>query len=90
MQSGIDGNSAETRSPAGEHQFQELGAVLHAQDHTVAGLEAASGETGCEAGDAAGEFAITPGVKTVANRRRLRLPAGTSNSSAARFTAIPA
>jgi len=45
MQSGIDRNCAEARSPAGEHHFKELGAVLHAQHDTVAGFETAGGET---------------------------------------------
>ena len=76
MQPGIYRDGAETRSPGGEQQLQELGAVLHAQHDTVAGFETTCRETACETRDAADEFPITPGVKTVANRRRLRLSAG--------------
>ena len=75
MQPGIDRNRAKTRSPAGEQQFEKFRAVLHAQHDAVAGFEPACGETAGEARDAAGEFAIIPGVNAVADRRRLGLPA---------------
>ena len=75
MEPGIDRNCAKTRSPASEQQFEKLGAVLHAQHDAVAGFEPACGETAGEARDAAGEFAIIPGVNAVADRRRLGLPA---------------
>jgi hypothetical protein len=76
VQPGIHWNRAETRRPAGEQRFQKLGAVLHAQYDAVAGFDAACGETAGEARDAAREFAIIPGVETVADGRGVRLPAG--------------
>jgi hypothetical protein len=75
MEPGIDRNRAQTRSPAREQKFQKLGAVVHAQHDPVAGFEAACGETAGEARDAAGEFAVIPGVNAVTDRRRLGLPA---------------
>jgi hypothetical protein len=76
MQPGIHWNRAETRRPASEQQFKEFRAVLHAQDGAIAGFDAACGETAGEARDAAREFAIIPGVETVADGRGVRLPAG--------------
>jgi hypothetical protein len=76
MEPGIRWNRAETRRPAGEHQFQKLGAVLHAQHDAIAGFQPASGEAAREARDAAGKFAIPPGVETVADGRGGGLPSG--------------
>src|SRR6266849_9454711 len=76
MQSGVDWNRTETSGPAGEHHFQELGAVLHAQHDAVAGFETAGGETAREDGDAASELAIAPSMATVTDRPSLGLPAG--------------
>ena len=75
MEPGIDRNRAQTRSPAREQQFEKFRAVLHAQHDPVAGFEPVCSETACEARDAAGEFAVIPGVNAVADRRSLGLPA---------------
>jgi hypothetical protein len=68
MQSSIDRNGAKACSPAREHHFQELGAVLHAQHDAVAGCQTAGDETAGKRGDAMGELAVAPGVEIVADR----------------------
>ena len=76
MQPGVDRNGAEAGGPAAEHQFQELGAVFHAQNDPVAGFETTLREAAGETGNAAGEFTVGPGMIIVGDRRRLWLPAG--------------
>ena len=62
VQPGLHRYRAEARGPAGEHQIQELGAVLHTEYDPIAGREAAAQQAAREARNAAGEFAIGPGV----------------------------
>ena len=76
MKAAIDRDCAEARRPASEQAFEELGAILHAQHDAIAALHAAADETPRQAGNAMREFAVAPGVKTIADRRRLGLPAG--------------
>jgi hypothetical protein len=76
MQPGIDRDRAETGGPAGEQHLQKFGAVFHAQHDAVAGFEASPGEPARQARDPASELAVAPCVDAVADRRRLRLPAG--------------
>src|SRR5262249_12085329 len=76
MQPRVDRNGAEAGGPAGEHQLQELGAVLHAQNDLVAGFETTLREAAREARNAVGEFTVSPGMIVVGDRRRLWLPAG--------------
>src|SRR5215467_2651310 len=65
MKAGIDRDCTEARRPASEQAFEELGAILHAQQNTVPFLQAAAAETPRQARNATGEFAVAPGVNTV-------------------------
>ena len=76
MQPGVDRHCAQARRPAGEHDLEELGAILHAQNDPVAGFETARGETARQLGNAAGKFAVSPGVRIVGDRGHLGQPAG--------------
>jgi hypothetical protein len=76
VEAGIDRYCAAVCHPASKHYFKKLGAILHTQNDPVARLETARCEAGGEAGNAADEFAVTPAVSVVGDRRRLRLTAG--------------
>ena len=76
VQPGVDRHRAETGCPAGEQHLQEFGTVFHAQHDAVAGFEIARGEPARQAQDPVSELAIVQRVDAVADRRRLRLPAG--------------